>query len=169
MLRAAAATLSCLLLLSACSREPKAPKGAFVGAPAPEFRLSDLGGKVVSLKDYRGKPVLVNFWASWCPGCEQEMPDLEALYERHRKDGVAVLALSVDDSRTPVMPFVARLNPTFPVLMSDPNTSHAYDVFGLPTTFLVDGNGVVVKKYTGGLDPAEAENDILTLLKRRPS
>ncbi len=145
------------------------PQGAYVGAPAPQFKLPELGGTLVSLSQFRGRPVLVNFWATWCPGCEEEMPDLEKLYEKHKKDGLEILAISVDEDRKPVMPFVARLNPSFKVLLCDENTAHAYDVFGLPTTFLVDADGVVVKKYVGGIDPAQTENDILPLLKRRPS
>lgn len=150
-------------------QDAAAPGGPFIGTKAPGFTLSDLSGHVVTLAGYRGRPVLVNFWATWCPGCQQEMPDLEALYEKDRKDGVGLLALSVDDSRQPVLPFVARMNPTFPILMCDPNTAKAYDIFGLPTTFLVDQDGVIVKKYVGGIDPAQAQNDILHLLKRRPS
>lgn len=167
LLSLVALTLGARLYLMRRAENTAMPDGAFIGSRAPGFKLSDLGGKVVSLSDYRGRPVLVNFFATWCPGCVEETPDLEAFYKRHQKDGLAILSLSVDDTKAPVMSFVARENPTYQVLMCDDKTAHAYDVYGLPASFLVSPDGVITAKYEGEIPIPEAENDILKLLPRR--
>ncbi|MHB2026346.1 MAG: peroxiredoxin family protein [Elusimicrobiota bacterium] len=132
---------------------------------APGFDLYDTSGKVVSLSDYGGKVVLVNFWATWCPACREEIPDLESVYERRKKDGFTALGLSVDEEgRNAVLPFIAQSGITYPVLLCDPKTAAAYRVWELPASFLVGPDGVVARRYIGPIDPRALENDILTLI-----
>ncbi len=141
-----------------------------LGKPAPAFQLANLSGQTVSLNDYRGKVVLLNFWATWCPDCREEMPTLEAVYQKLHAKGFEVVAPSVDDDgRKAVMPFVAKNSPSFTILLSDPKTAEAYGVRGIPSSFLIGPDGKVVKHYLGGVEPQELENDILQQLPRRSS
>lgn len=145
------------------------PPMAAVGAPAPDFTLSDLGGTPVTLSKLKGRPVLLNFWATWCTSCEQELPDLKALHAKLKPEGLAILAPSIDlDGKKAVFPFVARFDLTFPVLFADPRTADAYGVRALPTSWLIAPDGTAVKRYVGPLSFKEVENDILSLI-RRPS
>lgn len=159
-----AAALAVALILRA------RPAAVVVGQPAPAFRLASTAGSTVSLSDYRGKTVLVTFWASWCDSCKEEFPALEAVYQKHRKDGFEIVAPSVDvDGRKAVMPFLAKFSPTFTILLADPKTAESYGVRALPTAFLVGAEGNVVKRYLGPVEPQELENDILSELNRRRS
>jgi peroxiredoxin len=141
-----------------------------LGAPAPAFRLAGLNGQTVSLSDYRGKAVLLNFWATWCPDCREEFPVLEALQRRFHAEGLEVLAASVDDSgRKAVLPFVARQSPTFTILLADPAAAKAYGIRGIPATFLIGPDGVVARRYIGAVELRRLENDIVKVLPRRRS
>lgn len=144
-------------------------RGPSAGA-APDFVLPSLSGPAVSLSSQRGKVVLVNFWATWCDACVEELPALRALRARLPPERFALLAVSVDDDASrSVPPFAARLGLDFPVLYGDKAVSEAYAVRMLPTTYLIAPDGSVVRRYRGPLDPRAVENDILDLLKRSPS
>ncbi len=146
------------------------PGSARLSGPAPEFRLARLEGGLASLSDHRGQVVFLNFWATWCPECEKEMPALEDLYRRHREKGFAVLAVSLDEGgRRALAPFAAKNALSFPILLADSKVALAYRVIGLPTAYLIDASGVVVRRYAGPLDPRSLENDILRELHRRRS
>lgn len=141
-----------------------------VGQPAPGFQLAGLNGQTVSLSSYRGKLVLVNFWASWCPECVEEFPTLEKAYRKHRADGFEVIAPSLDErGRKAVMPFMAKVETSFTVCLADPKTAAAYGVRGLPVSFLIGRDGVVLKSYLGAIEPSQLENDIVGQLSRRRS
>jgi peroxiredoxin len=109
-----------------------------------DFKLSDIEGETWSLRDLHGKVVLVNFWATWCPDCRAEMPDLQALTERFAPQGLVILAIS-DETRETVAPFVARKKYTFPILL-DPGSdvNKLYNIQGIPESFLYDRNGKLV-------------------------
>lgn len=109
-----------------------------------DFTLSDIKGAKWSLRDLRGKVVLVNFWATWCIDCRAEMPDLQALYERFAPQGLVVLAIS-DETREKVDPFIVSKRYTFPVLL-DPggDVNKLFTVQGIPQTFLYDRDGKLV-------------------------
>ena len=156
------------LILLACAALSCGRRGtAVVSEPAPSFRLAELGGKTVSLSDYKGKVVLLNFWATWCDSCREETPALEALYRRHRAERFVLLAPSVDTAgKTALLPFIAKYGPTFPILLSDGRTFHAYGITMLPTSFLIGADGRIAKKYLGPLDVKTIENDILSLLSK---
>jgi peroxiredoxin len=119
--------------------------------PAPLFTVSALNGPSIRLTDYRGRVVLLNFWATWCPACQSEMPALERLYQAFKARGFAVLAISIDaDGRSAVEPFVQERPFTFPIGL-DPKMAVAdrYGVRALPTTVLVDRKGNLVARAVG--------------------
>jgi peroxiredoxin len=121
------------------------------GSAAPDFSLPRLAGDgEVSLSALRGRVVLVNFWATWCAPCEDEMPAMQRLYEQLGADGFELLAVSVDQSADDVKAFRERLALSFPILL-DPErrASNLYQTFRYPESFLVDRNGVVVERYVG--------------------
>ena len=109
-----------------------------------EFTLKDLSGKTWTFSELRGKVVLVNFWATWCPPCRKEMPDLETLYERFRSQGLVVLGIS-DEEQAKVEPFIRERKVTFPVLL-DPGrkVNEAFVVEGIPKSFVYDRDGKLV-------------------------
>ena len=109
------------------------------------FTLTDLNGKSWTLKDLKGKVVLVNFWATWCPPCQKEMPDLEALYTRFKEQGFVVLAISEDEETQKVPPFIGERKITFPVLL-DPGqkVNNLFAVEGIPKTFVYNREGALV-------------------------
>ena len=118
---------------------------------AKELGVPSLNGKTLRLADYRGKVVFLNFWATWCPPCKEEMPAMERLYQRYRDKGLVVLAVSVDSEGAPiVVPFVKEYKLTFPIGL-DPKMTVAdrYGVRGLPTSFLVNKTGTLVALALG--------------------
>lgn len=127
---------------------------AAAGASAPDFTLLDLNGKKVSLAEYRGKAVVLNFWATTCGPCKAEMPSLNSLYLEFRNKGLSVVAVSVDTSEKPVRAFISEKNLAFTVLMDKDKEVFfdSYAVMGLPTTFLIDRSGAIVEKIIGERD-----------------
>ena len=129
--------------------------GRHAGQLARDFTLPDLQGQSVSLSNFRGKVVLLNFWATWCGACRSEMPSLEKLYRNHRRDSrFVILTVSVDQQGTSaVQPFVQRTGYDFPVLLDQSNqVSSEYNVGGIPATFIIDGAGEIVWDCAGSLD-----------------
>ncbi len=117
---------------------------------ASDFTVSLLGGETLKLKGQRGKPVLVNFWATWCAPCREEMPAMERLYLKHRERGFMLLAISVDSDASLVKPFLDRLKITFPVALdAKMDLANAYGVRALPVSFLIDRNGYLAALALG--------------------
>jgi len=135
----------------------------------PEFSLPDMDGELHALQDYRGKVVLINFWATWCPPCRREMPALEQLYRKLGDQPFAVLAINQWEDADLVFAYMGDLNvfPSFPILF-DPESKVSADfgVKGLPTSFLLDKQGRVVFRAVGGraFDHPEVEQTIRSLL-----
>ena len=124
-----------------------------IGKPAPDFVLEDLDGNLVRLSDFRGKTVVLNFWATWCPPCRAEMPALQATYDqRLAQDDFVVLAVDLlfEDSAGAVADFVDDFELTFPVLLaSEESVVRRYGVRGLPATFFIDRDGVLRDRALG--------------------
>ena len=139
---------------------------------APDFTLEDMDGESYKLHDYRGKVVLVNFWATWCPPCRKEMPALEALYKKLGGDSFAVLAVNQWEDPDHVCAYTGELNvfPTFPILFDPESKITAdYGVKGLPTSFLIDKKGRLAYRAVGGraFDHPEVERLIRELLTEK--
>lgn len=129
-------------------------KGAVkVGDPSPDFTVSTLEGKTVSLGDFRGKGVILNFWATWCPPCRAEMPEFQALYREKGGDDFVIMAVDVQEPPDPVKRFVEEFGLTFPILMdAEGDLSTLYKVVALPTTFFIDGKGTIRAINVGSLN-----------------
>jgi DsbE subfamily thiol:disulfide oxidoreductase len=137
---------------------------------APDFTLTTPDGKKASLKDYRGKVVFLNFWATWCPSCRTEMPDMDKLYREFKGKGLEIVAVNVKDKRDDAMGFVKNMKLTYPIML-DPEgeVGLLYGAWGMPATYLIDRKGVVQARLWG---PAEwyspaARNLIKTMLEQR--
>jgi peroxiredoxin len=132
---------------------------------APDFSLKDLGGGMVSLTSMRGKVLLLNFWATWCPPCVSEMPSLNKLYQELRPRGFEVVAVSLDKSADGVREYVSKRGFKFLVLIDESNTvSRRYKVFSTPTTFLIDRQGNIVERFYGEYD--WQDRDIRTKIEK---
>jgi len=145
--------------------------GVRVGSQAPNFQLYDLDGHLVTLSDYRGRIVFLNFWATWCGPCKIEMPAMEALYREFNRRDFEILAVSTDQQGAAVTrPFSEEMGLTFPILHdSDFRVGVAYGARTLPMTFLLDRRGVVTHRIFGARDwqSPEAHALIKNLLNRR--
>ena len=122
-------------------------------SPAPDFTLPNPDGRKVSLKDFRGKVVFLNFWATWCEYCKDEMPTMDRLYREFKGKGFEIVAVNVKDKRPEALAFVKQLKLTYPIVM-DPEgeVGLLYGAFGMPTTYLIDRKGVVLARLWGPAD-----------------
>jgi thiol-disulfide isomerase/thioredoxin len=165
------ALLSLLLSAVSAAEEDLSHSFARIDPPrsVPDFSLQDMDGARHTLEDYRGKVVLINFWATWCPPCRREMPALEKLYNALAGEGFAVLAINQWEDADHVFAYMGDLNvfPSFPILF-DPESriSAEFGVKGLPTSFLLDKQGRVAYRAVGGraFDHPEVEQTIRGLL-----
>ena len=133
-------------LLGMAARPP------LVGSPAPEIVLKDLRGRDVKLSDLRGKVVLVNFWATWCKPCKEEMPAMQASYDKLRDKGFVVLAVNELEDTARVAEHIRTHGHTFEVVMDHNNqVANVYGVVGLPASFLIDPQGIVRERIAGSL------------------
>ena len=140
--------------------------GDVKGVQAPDFNLPTLDGRRMKLSDFRGKAVLLNFWATWCPPCKIEMPWFVELQKQYGKDGLVVLGVAMDDTEPPkIAQFAHDMGVNYPVLLGTDQVSDDYgNVQYLPTTFYVDRNGVIVDKAAGLFSRQEIERDIRKIL-----
>ena len=136
------------------------------GAPAPTFTLQDLDGNTHNLTDYEGQVVIINFWATWCEPCREEMPDLQEIYDDYRDDGLVILGINADEPVDTVTAFVDEYNIDFPILLDTrPNVTRSYEVQAYPSTFFVDRDGRIrVDTYSGPLTASFIESQVLELL-----
>jgi peroxiredoxin len=137
-------------------------------APAPDFTLRAMSGPNVRLQELRGKVVMVNFWATWCGPCRQEMPHLNRLHEKYSRSGFVLLGLNVDDDPQNAAAVAAKLGIQFPVLLdTDKQVSDRYDLKAMPSTYLIDRDGKVRFMHRGYLSGYEEqyEKQIRELLK----
>src|SRR5437762_83474 len=140
--------------------EPVVVRFASNPEPAPKIVVQDLSGKSTSMDDLKGKVVLVNFWATWCPPCRAEIPELIKLQEQH-KDRLQIIGVSEDDEADTVHDFVKKYGINYPVVMATPELIQAYGgVAALPTTFVVDPEGRVVQRHLGMLNAELSDMEI---------
>jgi peroxiredoxin len=135
------------------------PETLMVGKPVPDFEFPGLDGRLVRLSDYRGKVVLVNIWASWCPPCIDEMPSMEKLYKELQGESFEILAVSIDTQGiNAVAPFMKAYGLSFPALIDTKGTiKNLYKATGVPESFIIDKEGILIKRIIGPLDWAAPE------------
>jgi len=152
-----AGTISC---------QGQAGKSTSAGPMAPDFTLKDLSGKDFSLSSTKGKVVILDFWATWCPPCRMEIPHFEALYKEYKDKGLEVVGVALDQGgASDVIPFAQANAITYPVVIGDNDVTARYGgIRGIPTTFILDRNGAIVEKFVGYRDKAVFEEAIKKLL-----
>jgi thiol-disulfide isomerase/thioredoxin len=137
-------------LAGPASAAPPSPRQGFA---APDFTLETLDGSQLTLSEFRGRPVMLNLWASWCLPCRVEMPAIERVYQRHRGDGLVVVGLNVtaQDSEAAARAFVQEFGLGFPIVLDrDGAASARYELMGLPSTYFIDRQGIVRNVIIGG-------------------
>ena len=136
-----------------------------IGKEAPDFSLSDINGKQVSFSEFKGKVIILDFFASWCPPCRQEVPDFVELQKTYGKDGLAVVGVALVNLQE-AKDFAGQFNINYTVLIDDGKVSNLYGpIRSIPTTFIVDKTGKIVKMYIGFRTKDAFETDIKELLK----
>jgi peroxiredoxin len=150
------------LALAACSLPGGSSKASTTpGATAPSFTVEGIDGASHSLTDYRGKVVVLNFWATWCIPCRAEMPDLEHEARLHRSDPVVILGIDWKEAAATVRDFAQGLGVTYPMLLdADGRVYETYRVGALPTTFIIDARGRLLKSRIGIASREEIESEI---------
>lgn len=145
--------LLCIITLTACSREETA-QPAMEGKVAPDFTVRDLAGKETKLSELKGKVALVNFWATWCPPCREEVPSMAILNRLMAGKPFRMLAISIDQGgKKAVETFFRQANTAIPAYLdSDGVIGKMYGITGVPETFVIDRKGVIIKKVIGPLD-----------------
>jgi cytochrome c biogenesis protein CcmG/thiol:disulfide interchange protein DsbE len=167
----AAASAALALLLASCSRPSSAPTGELKSEgqrkPAPNFSLKDADGNAVNLADYRGKVVLVNFWATWCGPCEAEIPWFIEFEKKYKDRGFAVLGVSMDDDGwKSVRPYVASHKINYRVMIGSEVVSQQFgEIDSLPTSFVLDRQGRIASNHVGLVDKVDYQNEIVKLLQ----
>jgi thiol-disulfide isomerase/thioredoxin len=132
-----------------------------IDQPAPEFQLKTLDGEMVSLSDYKGRPVWINFWASWCPPCRAENPDIEEMYQKYKEAGLVVLAPAIGEDFGTVSGYVKRTKLTFTVGVDETTQVAAnYRIVGIPTHFFIDREGVLRVWRIGSMSTKTMEKNI---------
>lgn len=137
------------------------------GALAPDFSLPLLTGGNLELSAYRGKVVLLDFWATWCDPCREEIPRFVDLQDKYGSQGLQIIGVSMDDDPAPVRDFYQRFNMNYPVIMGNAKVGGAYGgVLGLPIAFVIARDGRIYAKHIGATDISVFEKEIVGLLKR---
>jgi len=150
--------LSKLVVVMSCLFFAALSQAESMSGPAPNFTLKSIDGKNVKLSELRGEVVMVNFWASWCGPCRQEMPILDAMYEEYQDLGFTILGVNVEEDPNAAKKLLKSIPVTFPILLDGENSvSKDYDVVAMPSTFMVDRDGNLRYKHLGYLPGYENE------------
>jgi len=128
--------------------------------PAPPLTFPNLKGKPVSLSDFKGQVVLLDFWATWCGPCLEELPELKKLQEKYGPQGFTLLGVSVDENEKVVAPFVQENSVPYQILLAGNEPIDGYSLVGIPTAFLVSRQGIIVHKYLGPKSYEQVARDI---------
>ncbi|MEK7248151.1 MAG: TlpA disulfide reductase family protein [Chloroflexota bacterium] len=152
------------ITLTAVASGP-APK---VGKEAPDFRVQGLDGQFYQLSDFRGKPVWINFWASWCPPCRAENPDIQAVYEANKADGLVVLGIAIGEDDGTVRGYAGRTNLTYTIgLDRGTDIAAAYRIVGIPTHFFIDRDGILREWRIGSMNHKTMEKKVAVIMDER--
>ncbi len=155
-----------VLLFASRSSQPAGLQKAILGKTVGDFALQDLDGKTVNLSDYQGKYVLLNAWATWCPPCRAEMPDLNEFYQAHQDEGFEILAINAGETREKAALFANSLGLAFKIVLdSDGTVLNSLGINAFPTSVLIDPQGKVAMIHIGMLFPEDLNNKVLSLLK----
>lgn len=146
-------------------RSPRNTASATQRNPAPDFSLPQLDGKPLTLSSYRGNVVLLDFWATWCDPCRDEIPHFVDLQNKYASQGLQIIGVSMDDSPDPVRPFYQEFKMNYPVVMGSAKIGDLYGgILGLPVALLIDRTGRISAKHIGATDPSVIEKEIVEQL-----
>ncbi|MBI2926306.1 MAG: TlpA family protein disulfide reductase [Verrucomicrobia bacterium] len=169
----AAFALGTLAVLGALVAELTQPatvraEKARLKSPAPAWELKDVEGKLVKSADFKGKVVILDFWATWCGPCRMEIPGFVSLQKKYGKDGLVIVGVSLDDEGATVLkPFIKKHSINYTVVLGDEKVSKAFGgVDALPTTFIIDRTGLIVSQHVGYAPEATFAKEIKPLLKQ---
>jgi peroxiredoxin len=159
------AATSQAITLTASAAGP-APK---IDQPAPDFTLTTLDGDVVNLSDYKGRPVWISFWASWCPPCRAENPDIEEMYQKYKDQGLVIIAPAIGEDSSAVSAYVKRTDLSFTIGLDQTTQIAAnYRIVGIPTHFFIDPDGVLRVWRIGSMSKGTMEKNIESILSAAP-
>ena len=156
-----------ILLIFSCSKQDKAELSTdLIAKPAPYFILPDINGKMINFNDFKGEILILNFWATWCPPCREEIPNFQDLYALHKGKGLEIIGISIDQGGImAVKPFVEANKISYTILIGSEEVTNAYGgIIGIPTTFVIDRKGNIARKYVGYVDKEVLEEDIKKLM-----
>lgn len=135
---------------------------------APQFTLQDSSGKTAHLTEYHGKVVVLDFWATWCHGCKEEIPWFTEFERKYGKQGLAVIGVSMDDDGWKVVtPFIKSAGVPYRIVLGDQKTGKDYGIFNMPDTFLIDREGRIAAAYSGMVNRDDLEKNITAVLKEK--
>ena len=155
-----------VLALTACKARQTLNLSGGNRPPAPEFALTDINGKPLTLSQYKGKVVLLDFWATWCAPCKVEIPHFIALQDKYGPQGLQIIGLSMDDDAKPVVKFAEQMKVNYPIAIADEKLASKYGgVLGLPIAFVIDKEGRIVHKHVGETAPDVFEKEVAELVK----
>ena len=148
--------------------EPPRIEGVSMGDYAPDFTLSDTDGNTISLSNYEGQTVMVVFWATWCPYCVQEIPAINAVYEKYKEQGLVVLGVNAGEQSDKVSKYQNSHNISYPILLDTKGTiQNRYRVSGIPAHFVINANGKIIYVGTGGFNKSALEQNVKIWLADR--
>jgi peroxiredoxin len=156
----------CLLgIYLASRRNAQKPRPSAAGAAAPDFTLTGLDGKKLALSDYKGKVVLLDFWATWCTPCREEIPHFIEMQNKYGPQGFQVIGISMDDDAKPVREYYDKYKLNYPVAVGDDKLAERFGgMLGLPVNFIIDREGRIHKKYLGATNVSVFDEEVSKLL-----
>lgn len=144
---------------------PAPAKAGAINSVAPDFSLTNLDGQKLKLSEYKGKIVLLDFWATWCAPCQEEIPGFVDMQKKYGDRGLQVIGISMDDSPAPVRPFYQKHEMNYPVAVGDAQLADRFGgVLGLPVTFLIDRDGKIRQKFVGATEVSTIDKAVQSLL-----